>query len=815
MKKWLKGILIACVVLLIAAFIGVAIFILTFDTTVYKNKLASMVKSEYNRDLIVNGEIKLSLFPRIGLNVSDVSLTEQGSKEIFAHIDNVRFAVAIWPLMSNRFLVDHMAVTGLKANIIRDENGLLNFDDLLNLSDRTIKESQTSSTATQLTPTPLNSPALTEWLAETDFKVDVAGMVLQKAQLNYRDLGLQHQLQLDNVQIDTGRITVGQAFDFHMVADVNGQQPQAAAKLDVNSLLLLNPQKQHYSAQKLRVNLEGHVDNLNIDSANLQGDFNIDTLSYAILGKGVEFNLTANGVDSSHTQTLNIEMDAPQLGYNASDLSLSLQDFSLNSRLQRKDKQAIEVDVQSPELEVTPVKAGGQPLTGKIILERTDQRMDLGFSLTNISGTAQDLKVEQVQLTGIYQPDEQRKLDMVFNSAGRFNVFDRQIKLPYIQGEIHLQEVEEKVQTFPVTGTLNTDLRQDQTDFNLALISSQGKLALTGIISNVFKPRISFDVSADSFNLDDFFADLAIIDDPESKVSPNTSSADKLLPESNTAAKESVNNQPSVATAEVEPQEHSGLSFKQELLSRLSGVGTFNFKQLSYHDVVFNNLGATLIFDQQDVQIKSLKAQVFDGQLSANGEYSLHDNALRADANFTDVQVQNLLAQLKANPLISGQMNLHVDMLSQGKNERELLDNLQATLEAQLADGAFQGVSIEELVSDPLMYYAQDPMGNNALSVDYTKQTRFNTFALQAKIADQEVALQGLDIQGDMGSLALGKEPAYYNWQRNEMFVPAQLEINAPVSVQQSGILIQVKNVSLPIYITGPRENLRIHLNKQ
>ena len=175
MKKWLKGILIACVVLLIAAFIGVAIFILTFDTTVYKNKLASMVKSEYNRELQVNGDIKLSLFPRIGLNASDVSLSERGSNEQFIHVDNMRLAVAIWPLISNRFLVDHMAITGLKATITRDHEGLLNFDDLLSLSHQEQTSSTTDlSTANQAETLPevisLDNPqAVNDSLVDADF----------------------------------------------------------------------------------------------------------------------------------------------------------------------------------------------------------------------------------------------------------------------------------------------------------------------------------------------------------------------------------------------------------------------------------------------------------------------------------------------------------------------------------------------------------------------------------------------------------------------------------------------------------------------
>src|SRR5690606_3825754 len=67
----------------------------------------------------------------IGLSVQKVSLSNPGdSEDLFASMESARFAVAIWPLLSNRFVVDHVAISGFKAWIRRDEQGLYNFHDL-------------------------------------------------------------------------------------------------------------------------------------------------------------------------------------------------------------------------------------------------------------------------------------------------------------------------------------------------------------------------------------------------------------------------------------------------------------------------------------------------------------------------------------------------------------------------------------------------------------------------------------------------------------------------------------------------------------
>src|SRR3546814_4841837 len=92
--------------------VGIGIFLLTFDPNAYKNKLEEIVYNRYQRTLAIKGDLQLSLFPRIGLSVQDVSLSNRNSKETFASVDSARFAVAIWPLMFNRLVVDHVAEIG-------------------------------------------------------------------------------------------------------------------------------------------------------------------------------------------------------------------------------------------------------------------------------------------------------------------------------------------------------------------------------------------------------------------------------------------------------------------------------------------------------------------------------------------------------------------------------------------------------------------------------------------------------------------------------------------------------------------------------
>jgi AsmA protein len=196
MKLWFKRGLFGLVAVFIIALVGIAIFLLTFDPNAYKNKLEEIVYNRYHRTLSIEGDIELSLFPRIGLSVQDVSLSDRDSSTTFASIDSARFAVAIWPLMFNRLVVDHVAVTGFKAWVVRDEDGHFNFRDLTQQHPSTVivkapepaAQSAPGSQATSAQAVSTSSgPTPGEPKGGTDLQIDIAGLDLKNGEIHLYD----------------------------------------------------------------------------------------------------------------------------------------------------------------------------------------------------------------------------------------------------------------------------------------------------------------------------------------------------------------------------------------------------------------------------------------------------------------------------------------------------------------------------------------------------------------------------------------------------------------------------------------------------
>lgn len=116
--------------------IGFAISVLAlYDPNAYKPLITQWVKAEKQRELRLDGDIKLTFYPRLSINLSHLSLSEFDSHEEFATIDNLYLSLSLWPLLSQRLVVDKFAMRGFKATLIRYTDGRTNIDDLIPSDD--------------------------------------------------------------------------------------------------------------------------------------------------------------------------------------------------------------------------------------------------------------------------------------------------------------------------------------------------------------------------------------------------------------------------------------------------------------------------------------------------------------------------------------------------------------------------------------------------------------------------------------------------------------------------------------------------------
>ena len=136
MKKYWKYVLLTGGTLLAILIISIVIVALTINPNGFKPQIVDFVKEKKQRTLILQGDIKMTFFPRLGLDLGQISVSEHQGKSVFAAIDRARLFVAWLPLLRKELIVYKVTLDGVHANLVRYKDGTTNFDDLLKKEDK-------------------------------------------------------------------------------------------------------------------------------------------------------------------------------------------------------------------------------------------------------------------------------------------------------------------------------------------------------------------------------------------------------------------------------------------------------------------------------------------------------------------------------------------------------------------------------------------------------------------------------------------------------------------------------------------------------
>lgn len=809
MNKWLKRSGFALVILLLVAVVGGAIFVLNFDPKVYQDRLVQEIKLRYERDLEINGDLDLSLFPRIGLRVTDVTLSNKNSDEEFASMEEVRFAVALWPLLFDRFLVDHVKVKGFKTYVVRYPDGSLNIDDFYALP----LDFDAEQIAHRRQQAEVNSAGQGEQssLAADDFKIDIAGLELEGGSVLVNDLVAKRQFSLENMRLHTGRITFGEPFSLTLNAKVDSSYPGDDATLDVRGMMRLDPASSVYQAERLNATFQGQLQGYKIEQGSLSGNFSLDNFTGYVNSTSLQFLLGLTALsDDSRLAKINYQVQAEEVGLNRVDTQLLAKKLELKGDFADREERTIAWQLNSPNLILSSFEAAGDPLSGTVQF-RGEESMDLNVSLDGFSGLATNFKVRENKINGQYLTAANRTIGIDFSSPLVMNLLTGEFSYTALSGRVSLGDGD-VLQEAPMIATINGNLKSGLIDFNVDAVMDSESMSLSGSFQGLSSPQVNFDLRAESLALDhilgvDTSLPLTSLmiegEKPTLETAETTSVAEELLED-----EESV-----VEAAAVSQPKARDLSLKQELLSRLSGTGTFNIGTMTYRGLEFKDLGTTLIFNSSsDIKIDSLRAQLFGGELYANSVMSLDDGGVNLDLSLTNVEMQELLESLHARVLLSGRADIELDLESVGLSERELLKNLNGQIKFDAVDGSLQGFAVQKILDD--IDYLIDT-GSQQLQFDEKEQSVYERFGFAAEVDEGVINFDSLSLVGEDYSF-VNKEPSSsYNTNNGNFDLNLQMSVKRPVDVLRHGVRVVVKGFSLPLQIWNDNDSIRIQTEIQ
>jgi len=189
MGRMIKYILYAVGGLLTLVFVASILIALLFDPNDYRENIAAGVEEATGRELVIEGDIKLSLFPWLAVEIGSSRLANAdgfGNKP-FASFERVRLSVRLLPLLLRREIVVGSAeIHSLSVNLEVNERGANNWDDLAPPSET----EATDETAT-------NAPTGV---------INIAGIDLNDAAFSYVDQQLGEEYALIRLNVTTGPV---------------------------------------------------------------------------------------------------------------------------------------------------------------------------------------------------------------------------------------------------------------------------------------------------------------------------------------------------------------------------------------------------------------------------------------------------------------------------------------------------------------------------------------------------------------------------------------------------------------------------------
>lgn len=829
MKVWFKRGLFSLVVLAIVTVVGGAIFLLTFNPNSYKQKLADIVQQKYQRTLKIDGDIELSLFPRIGLSVQGLSLSDRNSEDPFASLESARFAVALWPLINNRLVVDHVAVTGFKAWIVRDEEGKLNFDDLLQAppagpqlpvarSGVSLLPAAQAAEAPQekpVEPAPESLP-VPELIAkrsgsETDFQIDIAGLSLKGGEIHYFSKRSNVIGRLLQLEVNTGRMTFGQPFDVAFKSRLSGDYPVADGVLEGQGQLSLDPASKSYSAQKLSLSFVGDLDELQAQSLTVKGNVAYKSAQRQFSATNLDTQLQGQWLGAYPVSDLNATLSTPKMQIDSVSDLVSFEKLALRVRGKNED-QNLDLALDVPRIQVSPAQAEGSPVVASLKVSGP-RVLGLGLTLQGLSGNSEELLFEQAKLDGAIKQGS-RVAQLKASSPMQWQPSNEWLRLPEIQANIRVEDEADAGSRFEMPVTGQADLNKGKQHYSAQLSSSteqaQGSLDVT-LQDKGKGPLLDAVLKADKLDLDELRSIFWVTAPevvPATEPEPQAEAPEAAAEREPAAEGGEQTEQPKAAEADAAPpaEEAPEETTSYAWLDKITFDLRFEIEKLRSLGVVMDQVKAQVKNQGQLINLSQFNAQAYEGQLQAKAKVE-PGKRFEMGLKLQQMQVGSLLLDAFGNDYLAGKGNVDLNLKAQGNTQEERLNALEGGLTVDLHDGSWRSVDLDQSVRDineavrnafsgqiPLLLPESDPLRRTVLS---RLQGSLDIKKGQATFRNLRATTPILTVTTANGStLDLVTQHANVTLQ-------ARLNHNNLAADERKSFQ-DLRNVLIPIHISGP-----------
>lgn len=436
---------------------GAGYLVATFNPNDYKAKIIQSVKDSKQRDLHLDGDIKLTFYPSIGVSLNKVSLSEFQKPQQFAAIDNAQVSLAVMPLLHKQIVVDEVVLNGLQATLIKHADGTTNIDDLLKKDPKAA-------------PAQKSSPV----------EFDVASVNIADTNLSYLDEASGAQYAIQHFKLTTGRIANGIPSKIALSLGVQANQP----KVNINALL------------------------------NGTLTFDLEKQTYQLAG--MDFQATGSALDMSN---LNLKVGG-DVSTNLAHKAFGVKKFTL-AVSGTKVKDAFEATLDAPSLTLTGDQFAGDKLALNAKLNGAMGNVVASLSMPSVESDPLSFKISNLALdVAVQQPDQAFKIKLSSPLTGNIQAQQFNFSNLVIAMNATGDKFPNKSVSSEMKGNIQADVLKQSIQVALAggLLQSQLK-AKVGVV-NFANPAINFDIELDQLDADLYLPKKTAADTPKPAAQP-------------------------------------------------------------------------------------------------------------------------------------------------------------------------------------------------------------------------------------------------------------------------------------------------------
>lgn len=217
---WLASIVLLVIV---AAAIALPLFV---DPDDFKPQIAQLVKEKTGRTLDIQGKIKLSVFPWLGVKLGTTALSNAPGfgAEPFLRAESAELRVKLLPLLSKEVRMDTVVLHGFTLNLAKDKSGRSNWGDLA--TGRNTSDGKN----------PLASLAA----------LAIGGVNITNAAVTYDDALAGTHYLIDDIQLRTGELADTTPFDLALDFMLVSKQPAMRLRFSAKGKGRFDATQKHY-----------------------------------------------------------------------------------------------------------------------------------------------------------------------------------------------------------------------------------------------------------------------------------------------------------------------------------------------------------------------------------------------------------------------------------------------------------------------------------------------------------------------------------------------------------------------------------------